>query len=99
MTNQEITQEKKQQMIDEIMDSFEFEKVHKTMVALDWRWVGVEGVPDILAIRKFARNCLKYAFHYGLYGCGGFRATYKEGILALEFIVEAWGSLGYMGSH
>ena len=27
-----------QEMIDEVMDCFEFEKVHKTMIALEWKW-------------------------------------------------------------
>lgn len=49
----------KQEKIDEIMDSFDFEKVHKAMVALDWEW-GDEGVPSTYSIKQEARRFLKF---------------------------------------
>lgn len=47
-----------QEMIDEIMDEFDFERVHKTMEALNWQWRD-EGIPDIPTLRKAARSQLK----------------------------------------
>ena len=31
--------EREQEAIDNIMDYFDFDKVLKTMIALDWKWV------------------------------------------------------------
>jgi len=51
-----------QEMIDDIMDNFDFEKVHDVMEHLGWSWV-VPGsnpeVPDIGTIRRVARKCLR----------------------------------------
>ena len=53
-----------QEMIDDIMDNFDFEKVHDVMEHLGWSWV-VSGsnleVPDIGTIRRVARKCLRDA--------------------------------------
>jgi hypothetical protein len=81
-----------QEMIDEIMDCFEFEKVHKTMVALDWKWVSCKEVPELHEIKKAAREHLKRAIAEGTSWSGGFRATYDGNINVLElmFVVEDW---------
>lgn len=43
--------EKQQEIVDEIMDNFDFEKVHKVMVALNWGWHG-NGVPGLSDIKS-----------------------------------------------
>jgi hypothetical protein len=74
MTKQEAIQEQ----IDEIMDSFDFEKVQKIMEALNWEW-NDEGVPDIYSLRTSARKHLKAAAEIkGTSGSGGFTAHYTE---------------------
>jgi hypothetical protein len=77
-----------QELIDEVMDCFEFEKVAKTMAALEWSWG--DGVPELHEIKKYARKQLKCALERGYTKCGGFLATYKDNILELSFIVENW---------
>jgi hypothetical protein len=32
--------------LSELLEEFDFEKVHKIMELLDWRWVGVIGIPE-----------------------------------------------------
>jgi len=74
MTKQEAIQEQ----IDEIMDSFEFEKVHKIMKVLNWEW-HEQGVPDIYLLRTAARKHLKSAAEInGTSSSGGLTANYTE---------------------
>jgi hypothetical protein len=74
MTKQEAIQEQ----IDEIMDSFDFQKVHKIMEAINWRW-HEEGVPDVYSLRTLARKHLKEAVEIkGAISSGGFTAAYTE---------------------
>jgi hypothetical protein len=55
----------RQEQIDDIMDHFDFEKVHKAMVALEWVWhnssTGRSEVPERWEIRKRARTLLHNA--------------------------------------
>jgi hypothetical protein len=75
------------QMIDDIMDNFDFNRVQTTMDALDWQWAGEE-VPSIDRLRETAVYLLKGAskLRLGEYldsyweegiinGTGGFQAT------------------------
>jgi hypothetical protein len=51
---------KQQAKIDEIMDEFNFHKVHDLMDHLDWKWFGAEGgTPTPGEIRRTARNLLQ----------------------------------------
>jgi hypothetical protein len=77
--------------INEILDEFNFAKVHKTMVALDWKWGTLNGgkdIPTIEELRATAERLLRGAAEYRLgdykdehwkvpivYGTGGFQAT------------------------
>jgi hypothetical protein len=54
-----------QELVDELLDQFDFEKVKEVMDALDWKWgmarwgTGTEAlVPDIPELRKQAREML-----------------------------------------
>lgn len=91
-----------QDKIDYIMDNFDFNKVEKTMRALDWKWCGAESddsIPIQSDLRKQARRLLKQAsakvvseddFRYCV-STGGFRAIkYYDGNISLEFIVTEW---------
>lgn len=70
----------KQEMIDDIMDNFDFNKVAKCMKALNWKWHDVDGsvnVPEEHHIRKEARklmNSVKDVCHHRTFitGTGGF---------------------------
>jgi hypothetical protein len=49
--------------IDNIMEHFDFEKVYKVMMFLEWKWVTNSGlrVPDIQEIKTFARDLMTKA--------------------------------------
>ena len=87
---------KEQKALDQIMDWFDFEKVEKTMEALNWKWGGAEeGVPTIGEIKTQARRLLTQAITERVtIGTGGFKASYnhKYKHLTLEFIVSEWDS-------
>lgn len=79
--------------IAEIMDFFDFDKVHKAMVALNWKWAMAEdGVPQIWELRKEARRLLyQVAFsNCEMVSCGGFTASKMEDGLKLSFYVSEW---------
>jgi hypothetical protein len=80
-------------MIDEILDEFNFERVHKVMVALDWTWSGTDGVPTIPDLRRMARSLLKQVVESkGIHsvGSGGFTAYMHYGILGLRFEISSY---------
>jgi len=80
-----------QEKIDDVMDWFEFEKVEKAMVALDWQWrTAAEGIPTVQELRREARKRLREAIQSGYSSTGGFTATYSHGVLKLAFIIEGW---------
>jgi len=94
--------EKIQNEIDYVMDHFDFEKVHKVMTLLDWKWAGYDDELTIGDIRRFARgqikDCLKCLFKYNekefTIECGGFVTNiYDSGdkiYISLRFSVTSW---------
>lgn len=93
--------------IDEIMDWFDFEKVHRVMVSLNWKWVSFGG-PSIQEIRVFARKLLYTAVSETIdngcedydTGSGGFNVqinTDKETgklYIKLTFQITDWSNWG-----
>ena len=79
-------------LIDEVLDNFDFDKVKKAMDALNWIWIGCDGVPSIYDLRKKSRRLLKEAIKQNSYriSTGGFRAGYSNNVLSLDFIVTEW---------
>ena len=80
-----------QEQIDEIMDNFDFERVHRMMNTLDWKWVDGDGefsVPDVPELRKTARRLLYQVIDEGFIHCGsgGFNVSKGE-----NWIVLQWG--------
>lgn len=76
MTKQEAIQAQ----IDEIMDTFDFEKVHAWMEHAGWVWSGAqEEVPSTSEIRRQGRQRLIEASIYGFSSCGGFTASREQG--------------------
>jgi hypothetical protein len=79
MTREEAIQEQ----IDEIMDDFEFDKVHQIMTALKWKLAtskNPEEVPELWEIKKNARSHLKNAVKHEGSASGGFTARFQEGV-------------------
>lgn len=91
--------------IQEIMDEFDWEKVHKTMLYLDWKWFG-KGVPSVELLKNRARSLLEYSIDAILTSgkkkykmctsTGGFEATarkYKDEdkiYMELKFVLVNW---------
>ena len=91
----------KSEMIDDIMDNFDFSRVAKCMKALNWKWMSVpEGIPDEHDIRKAARKLLQgvpntFSKDERYTGTGGLfvRAWYENTELVLiemTFVVSEW---------
>lgn len=80
-------------MIDEILDEFDFEKVHRVMLALNWKWYDTEGIPSIADLRRMARSLLKQVVESkGIHsvGSGGFTAYMHRGLLGLRFEISSY---------
>lgn len=82
----------RQEIIDEFMDFIDFEKIHKTMEALNWKWAGIEGIPEIYHIRQHLRELLNEFFDRNLYEirCGGFHIRREEESIIVTFEVDYW---------
>lgn len=98
-----------QKCVDELLEDFDFVKVHETMVKLDWRWYrpGEEGtrVPSLDEVKASGKKLLQEtaesaAMSKGEYviGTGGFRAEAKyykkkEGLREKSFL---WVRLAFI---
>ena len=72
-------------MINDVMEYFNFKRVHEIMIATEWEWLdSFEGedkyhVPDEQKIRKLAKKLLKRAWkERAIISTGGFTAIYSE---------------------
>ena len=94
------------EMRDNILDNFDFEKVHTAMVALDWKWssLGSDGhVPEVYELRREARKLLTDVIYKHIetgdkwvgISTGGFDTELlvcDDGLpdLSLRFYVDEW---------
>lgn len=83
------------QQIDSIIDKFKFEKVHKAMTALDWKWIlpGQEelAVPSISDLIRTSRYLLSKVATgpERVWSTGGLLAErYGDGSLSLLFYID-----------
>lgn len=102
-----VTEEQFQVLLENVMDNFDFEKVHDVMVEMDWRWIPIGSgelkVPTVFQLKNSARRYLRRAFD-GCHtvGSGGLEASYHPpiddedpaGFLSLKFILEEWDTEG-----
>ena len=84
-------QKTKEQLVHEVLENFDFDKVQKTMQFLDWKWVDSKGgfrVPGTIKLMLAAKNYLELAYD-GLckadykndeyfVACGGFEVRAKR---------------------
>ena len=87
--------ESDQAKVDDIMNRFDFSKVHRVMEMLGWKWAYSKGVPTIDEIRAEAKRLLVDAVTERTnIATGGFRAVYEDAMddndpyIGLEFILE-----------
>jgi len=78
--------------IDEILDEFDFEIVHRTMKALNWKWSDLDDVPSIGDLRRQARELLLDLIKHGYYctGTGGLFAYRMSDVVGLRFEVTSY---------
>ena len=77
--------------IENILESFDFERVEKAMKALHWKYCTSdfkEYIPDIQELKKTAQRCLEHAIKCNFSENGGFLATNFGGVLNLYFVLE-----------
>ena len=83
-------------MVTAVMEDFDFDRVRRVMVNLDWKWDignGEMTVPSVYRLTKEAERLLRLvAQHYGdkeFYscGCGGFTAHLDGETITLQFIL------------
>ena len=92
--------EHQSELIEDLLERFNFEKVLITMHALDWKWVNTAGepghsVPNINRMKHSCRNLLYRAIENNTTGSGGFEARYyapdgneiEEETFSLSFVV------------
>lgn len=85
-----------QELIDDVLDNFNFERVHVAMTVLKWKWNLENGleVPSKAELRRMARSLLKDVLtrSYEKIGSGGFYASFdKESRhLELSFVLEEY---------
>lgn len=87
--------------LNEIMSQFDFEKVHRCMILMNWRWVTDTGfeVPDLKTIKHSAKGLiitviLSYLRQKisGYSGSGGFQVSYNHyhDYIEMQFILTEW---------
>lgn len=86
--NTELSKEMRE-LIEDITDEFDFEKVHRTMKALNWTWHDTDGVPTIGDLRRTARALLQELLTHSYHGTGtgGLYAYKEDGLVGLRFVV------------
>ena len=82
----------KQELINEVLDNFDFERVHKVMTFLNWKWISLSEdtneVPSLAKLVRSAQQYLSMAYdglekiehneHSYMVGCGGFEVWAKR---------------------
>lgn len=78
-------------IIDHIMDSFNFDRVHAFMVLDNWRWSTCDGVPSVAKLRQCARRLLNdvVSGKYIELSTGGFNVRNGGEIIVLSFILDS----------
>ena len=75
-----MTSEVQEVMIQEVIDDFNFERVHCAMTAVDWHWQTTEGnglaVPTVARLKARARILLRDAIKSKYLATGGLHAQY-----------------------
>lgn len=85
-----------QEQVEEVLSTFDFDRVHQVMESLAWTWANLDRVPTKAELTTEARRLLsELDGKAGVLGSGGLRASYKEdGTLSLKFILcESWSDL------
>lgn len=80
-----MTMDDRESLIEELIEHFNFERVHIAMTTLDWRWASPNGgltrsVPTITRLKDTARILLRTSINDKVISSGGFEAKYHPAI-------------------
>jgi hypothetical protein len=76
--------------IDYIIETFNFERVHVAMLALDWWWTNPKEVPTIARLKQCAKHLLNTAYKERIaIGTGGLQAKYHPPIKDSDLLVDS----------
>lgn len=71
----------RQKLIDRVIRDFDYERVQKAMMAVDWQWQATNNdgfeFPSIDRMKACSKLLLMAAAKYGISATGGFEATYS----------------------
>jgi hypothetical protein len=85
------------ELIEDILDEFDFNGVRRVMESLNWRWARTDDVPPVAEMRKTARRLLEEMCtndEMDSLATGGFEVIRRDEGLELRFIIhEAWGKI------
>ena len=105
MKKKNLRKDIQEKMIMDVLDNFNFRKVHDVMGITNWKWACRNGnleIPSLYEMIKTAEELLRTIIkNYGQGKhssiCnGGFKASLDEGdFLTLEFIAESSGASEY----
>lgn len=89
--------------INDLIEDFNFERVHIAMTALDWQWQQTAGnghaVPSISKLKGMAKHLLRESISHKVVGSGGLLARYHPKVddepeyFSLQFVVAQADSL------
>jgi hypothetical protein len=81
----------KQELIDEVMDNFDFAKVQRAMRLLNWTWHDV-GIPKEYDLKVTVRDLIKSleSENCNEIATGGFIVRYNNNCLRVIFSLEEW---------
>jgi hypothetical protein len=76
--------------IDYILETFNFDRVHVAMLALDWQWRHPDAVPTIARLKQRAKFLLDSAYKEKItIATGGLQATYHPPIKDLSLLIDS----------
>ena len=76
--------------IDYIIETFNFDRVHVAMLALDWKWRDPLAVPTIARLKKRAKMLLETAYKEKATICtGGLQAMYYPPIKDSSLLIDS----------
>ena len=84
----------KQEAINSLIEKFDFVRVHKAMIALNWEWYEIQSTPNIEQLKQHARKLLNDCYEENILqiSSGGFVAKltkHRENYLKLDFQLES----------
>jgi hypothetical protein len=76
--------------IDYILETFNFDRVHVAMTALDWKWHDPLAVPTIARLKQRAKFLLDSAYKEHItIATGGLQAVYHPPIKDSDLLVDS----------